>query len=142
MASMKAKKGNPWEREVAYNFKLLGFKVERLDDNTKGIDLLVENMGDVPALEGKCWTYTVECKHHKGFTWNKLKKIYKTTEATTKKKLGHLVVPMVVFKGNNQPPLIMYEDEDIDSLVVIPFVEWQKPHEWKKVPKGYKVWQN
>ena len=44
MASWKAKKGNPFERLIAYNLMLLGYDVNRIDDNTKGIDLLANKL--------------------------------------------------------------------------------------------------
>ncbi len=131
MASIKAKKGNPFERRVAYNLMQANYKVERLDDNTKGIDLIAKD-SDESVLP-----YAIECKFHKKFSWNELVKIYIKTEKTSEKHLlNHHSI--VVLKANQQPPLVMYKVsltyfvQEFTSYFNCQFVD---------IPKGYKVWK-
>ena len=46
MSTIKARKGNPFERLIAYQFMLMGYTVLRIDDNTKGIDILESHSHD------------------------------------------------------------------------------------------------
>lgn len=50
--------------------------------------------------------FVVECKRHKGFSWNELKKYYDKLVKNTPQNYH----PYLVFKGNNQPPLVMFHD--------------------------------
>lgn len=129
MASMKSKKGSPFERDVAYSLKESGFNVEVLGDNTKGIDIIASDREK---------TYYIECKFHKGFSWNELMKVYEKTRKTTR-LIGMDIVPIVVFKANRQPPLVMVEDHYV--ITVMEFNSYFKGCYWNKRPKGYKLWK-
>lgn len=131
MASLKAKKGNPFERKIAYNLIIFNYNVIRLDDNTKGIDLLVKNPTNEKLL------FAVECKFHKHFSWNELVNIYKKTEYNSKKYLKDYI-PLLVFKSNRQPPLVMHKVES--SYFVQEFTSFFKCT-FVSIPKGYKLWQ-
>ena len=127
MASMKAKKGNPFERAVAYNLQLYNFEVTRIDDNTAGVDL-VAKIND--------YVIYIECKHHKGFSWNQLAKFYWKTHKMAMKEFTE---PLLVFKANNQPVCVMAQD--LDGLMVTTWESHFGGKSWKNVPKGYKVWK-
>jgi len=138
MASIKARKGNPFERLVAYNLRLLNFDVDRIDDNTKGIDIIAKN----PLV-----TYVIECKFHKRFSWNEIKKIFEKTKKETELKFGNsfFIIPIFVFKSNQQPILVAFEYEDDSNMYVCTFQAFfglSKDWQIKKIPKGYKVWKN
>jgi Holliday junction resolvase len=124
MATMKAKKGNPFEKLVAFNLKTIGYKVLRPDNNIKGIDLIFTNSDYIQ--------HAVECKRHKGFTWNQLVKYFKKTlEQADKQGIKH---SLLIFKGNNQPVLVMIKTEE--KLMVTEF-EYFFGSKWiNKVPKG------
>lgn len=126
MASIKAKKGNPFERLIAYNLQINGYLVERIDDNTAGVDLVARKADE---------TYYVECKHHKGFSWNELKKYYVKTE---KRAIEDMTIPLLVFRGNNQPILVMHETGDVHVVE-----EWSSFFGKRiiTIPKGFKVWK-
>lgn len=130
MASMKAKKGNVFERLVAYNLTLAGFKVERIDDNTAGVDLVATN---------NKYEHYIECKHHKGFTWNQLVKIYNKTVDYSAKHNKTRGVPWLIFKGNNQPVLIMYRE---DGRILVSTFDSHFMWTIVPIPKGYKVWRD
>ncbi len=130
MASIKAKKGNPFEKLVAYNLQQVGFDVERIDDNTAGVDLV--------ASSGK-YKYYVECKHHKAFSWNKLIGIFKKTDELAQADGVHA---LVVFRANRQPVCIMYYDIDYDRVQVCTFEDYFLPCIWSTIPKGTKIWKN
>lgn len=130
MASIKARKGNVFERLVAYNLQLAGYNVERIDDNTAGVDLVATKRKTV---------FYIECKHHKGFSWNQLAKIfYKTKKYALLQNVE--IEPYLIFKGNNQPILVMFEDNSMD-LTVKTFEDYFGLVT-SSIPKGYKVWQN
>lgn len=131
MTSWKAKKGNPFERKIAYNLMLSNYKVERLDDNTKGIDLVAQ------SKDLLTYPHAIECKFHKAFSWNEIVKIYEKTKITT---FTHLkdYVPIVVFKSNQQPPLVMYKVGE--AYFVQEFTTYFNC-EFNNIPKGYKVWK-
>lgn len=129
MSSIKARKGNPFEKLVAYNLQQIGFEVTRIDDNTAGVDLVASDV---------TFKYYIECKHHKAFSWNELAKIfYKTQEYAYKDKQE----PLLVFRANRQPVCIMYYDIDYDRLQVCTFEDFFQPHTWVTVPKGVKIWK-
>lgn len=137
MASMKAKKGNPHERRVAYNLMKAGYTVTRPDDNTSGIDLIV--------VDANKEIHLIECKHHKGFTWNQLTALWWKTKRTAD-KLGltydHI---SLVFKGNNQPPLVYKYTECSGGPYGIPYVGLFTDRydcNFNVIPKGYKVWRD
>lgn len=137
MASMKAKKGNPFEKLIAYNLKLLGYEVQRIDDNTKGIDLIAKNGVN---------RYVIECKFHKRFSWNEIEKILDKTIKETDVKFGNTndYLPIFIFKGNQQPILIAFKGNN-RCMSIRTFQSWfymgiNKKIE--KIPKGYKVWKD
>jgi len=143
MASMKAKKGNPFEKLIAYNLMLLDYEVQRIDDNTKGIDLI--------ATYSDGTAYTIECKFHKGFSWNKLEKIFEKTVKEAHQKLPESI-PLFIFKANQQPVLVMYGNYNIYgkcTFIVSKFEDYfckeigGVSHNFKivTIPKGYKVWK-
>lgn len=127
MASMKAKKGNPFEYDTAYSLLQAGYVVERSDMNIAGVDLVVKNKGGETL-------YYVECKHHKGFSWNELSKYLEKT----KKHCNEFIKPMLIFRGNNQPVLIMMEQEG--AKVVLQYNDFFGVP-WSKRPVGYKLWK-
>ncbi len=131
MASWKAKKGNPFERRIAYNLMLSNFEVKRLDDNTKGIDLISQDS------DKSVNPYAIECKFHKSFSWNEIVKIYEKTRITVAKHLPNHF-PIVVFKSNQQPPLVMYKVGD--SYFIQEFITYFNC-KFLNIPKGYKVWK-
>jgi len=131
MTSIKAKKGTPFEKLVAYNLQRAGYKVIRPDDNTAGIDLI--------ATSGEAVLY-IECKHHKGFSWNELHRIFMKTKSHCAEDIAY---PLVVFRANRQPITVMGLNNDVfySIPVITTFENWfgLKP---EKLPKGYKVWKN
>ena len=130
---MKAKKGNPFERLVAYNLIQCSFHVDRLDDNTKGIDLIATNRMKL----------VIECKHHKGFSYNQLEKIFVKTEESASELLKQPnqispYIPMFIFKSNNQPILVMYRT--YSGINIMKFEDYFET-KVQQIPKGYKVWK-
>ena len=132
MASMKSKKGNPFERAVAYNLQLNKREVTRIDDNTAGVDLV--------AKLGRQYVLYIECKHHKGFSWNQLAKFYWKTHKIAEEEGAFAVL---AFKANNQPVCVMVIDDITcgDGTMV---TTWDNyfPIPWENIPKGYKVWKD
>ena len=129
MASIKSKKGNPFEYDTAYSLQQAGYEVNRIDDNTKGVDLIATNPKEL---------YYIECKFHKGFSWNTLTKIFRKTYETTK-ETNPKATPLFIFKANQQPVLVMFLGK-----LSIPMVMEFKHYfgdVWAKRPKGYKLWQ-
>ena len=123
MASIKAKKGNPFEKNTQYSMLEAGYDVTRMDDNSKGIDLYY-TIGNNK--------FYVECKRHKGFTWNELVKIYNhTKEGITD---GEVIV---IFKANRQPTLVFYRHKQ-GHFVVVEFKTFYGK-EWSKRPKGWSL---
>ena len=138
MTSIKARKGNPFERLIAYNLKLLNFEVNRIDDNTKGIDLIAKNFID---------TFVIECKFHKKFSWNQIQKIFDKTAKETEIKFTEPndYIPIFIFKSNQQPILVMYYNEEEEGLHICTFQTFfglKEDYEIKKIPKGYKIWKD
>lgn len=130
--SLKSRKGNVFEYDTAYSLKELGWDVERIDDNTKGIDLIARFKDyDTPIY--------VECKNRQDLSWSKLVKIWKKTRDSVDPAEGDDQI-VVVFKSNRQPTLVMLHGENPDGLIVEPF-ELCFGGEWKKRPKGYKLWR-
>ena len=129
--SLKGRKGNPMEYDTAYSLKEGGYSVERMDDNTAGIDLIAWNEDAV--------RYYLECKNRQGLSWNALEKIYKKT-SDTMEGLDIKAIPLVVFKSNRQPVLVMSWDAYFYGMVITPFYEYFKC-DWSKRPKGYKLWR-
>lgn len=128
MASMKAKKGNPFQYDTAYSLIRSGYVVKYDDLNLPGLDLRVYNKQG--AL-----TYYVECKHHKKFSWNELVKYFNKTAKLAKEEGA---VPMLIFRANHQPVLIMVERDGIKT--VLEYNDYfAEP--WSKRPKGYKLWK-
>lgn len=126
---MKAKKGNPFEYNVAYSLIQAGLDVRRIDDNTAGVDLVADD-------QDKDMHYYIECKHHKGFSWNELIKIFEKTKKIAQPKR---YTPLVVFRSNRQPVLVMYEMPYFNDMVIMTFEGyWATP--FIKRPKGYKIW--
>ena len=140
---MKAKKGNPFEKLIAYNLMLLGYDVQRIDDNTKGIDLLVSGGKEKLFID----RFVVECKFHKKFSWNEIYKILLKTQKETFQKFNDLVnnAPIFIFKGNQQPVLVAYFDSSVvaeDEMKIETFLNFFSAKEIEKIPKGYKVWRD
>lgn len=130
MASIKAKKGNPFEYDTAYSLKEGGWDVARMDDNSAGVDLVAttRTVFEDGAEEVR---YGIECKNRQGLTWNALKKIYEKTCITLEETD---MAPCVVFKSNRQPTLVfsgdaVYEFESYFGC------------KWQRRPKGYKIWK-
>jgi Holliday junction resolvase len=126
MASMKAKKGNPFERLVAYNLSKIGV-ISRPDSNIKGVDIIATT---------RYQTYAIECKFHKVFSWNKLLKIYEKTKETVDKS-GEDMIPLLVFKPNQQPVMIFYYNTYYSSFMIMPLenyfgIEWES-----KIPQSH-----
>jgi hypothetical protein len=131
MASMKARKGNPFEYDTAYSLKEGGYTVERMDDNTAGIDLIVRTKDETVE-------YYVECKNRQGLSWNALVKIYEKTEQTMRENNLHGLC-RVVFKSNRQPVLVMWKPAGRDYIITT-FNDAFLCH-WSKRPKGFKLWR-
>ena len=55
---------------------------------------------DLQSVIGK---FTIECKCHKGFSWNKLTKLFAKLQTRTPKGYE----PFLIFKANQQPVLVM-----------------------------------
>ena len=129
MSSIKARKGNPFEYNVAYSImQNKNMSVKRIDDNTSGVDLIAENKVSKE-------TFYIECKFHKGFSWNKLEKIFTKTKEKTKDK----ATPLLIFKANRQPVCVMYSGYLSNIYTVIKFEDfWDVP--FLKRPKGVKIW--
>ncbi len=130
MASMKAKKGTPFERDVAYSLIQGGYEVNLLGDNTVGVDLIAKDV----QYKYVGFTYIIECKNHKKFTWNELSKIYDKTDKTAT-KLSIEGMPVVVFHTNRQPVLVMGKGL---SRYIVPF-DGAFGTPFVKRPKGYKL---
>ena len=129
---MKAKKGNPFEYDTAYSLQQADYKVERIDDNTKGVDLIAENSSG--------YKLAIECKFHKGFSWNQLTKIFLKTELYVLTNLDKNYKPLLIFKSNRQPVLVFFRN-NIGHLTITSFTNFFYTA-WSKRPKGYKIWQN
>ena len=137
MASWKAKKGNPFERLIAYNLMLLGNDVNRIDDNTEGIDLLADKINT--------GLFVIECKFHKSFSWNEIEKVFnKTTQTAACSFPNKYYVPIFIFKSNQQPILVAYKDVIHHKLHVTTFhtfFHMKDDQKIQQIPKGYKVWK-
>lgn len=126
--SKETKKGFAFERDTAYSLLQGGHDVERTGDNTAGVDLV--------SIEDTDIFYYIECKFHKTFTWNELVKIFNKTEQyceTFEEK-----EPVVIYKTNLQPVLVMHRNNRF-KLTINTFNDFFG-FEWKKRPKGYKLW--
>ncbi len=122
MASMKAKKGNPFEYHTLYSFLEAGYDAKRFDDNKSGIDLVVN-------IEDTIY-WCIECKNRKRtLSWNQLHKIWKNSCEEAEKLYEDWEV-YVVFKSNHQPCLV-YDGHNIMKFDNV-FCEW------KKRPKGHR----
>jgi len=71
--------------------------------------------------------YIIECKRLKGMSWNQAKKFFLKLEKNKlpRKMLGNIVgnkVPLLLFKSNQQPCLVMYRDMEI--LLVVQFEDY------------------
>lgn len=130
MASVKSIKGNPFEYDTAYSLQQNNFEVNRIDDNTKGIDLIAT---------GEEQTLFIECKFHQKFTWNELIKIFHKT-FTTSQSINREARPLLIFKSNQQPVLVMFL-HTLGIPTIMEFKHYFKT-EWSKRPKGYKLWKN
>lgn len=128
MSSIKARKGNPFEYDTAYSLQQAHYTVNRIDDNSKGLDLIAKRNGI---------TFHIECKFHKGFSWNQLTKIFDKTYETSL-NISPDAIPIVVFKANQQPVLVMYLGA-FNNLIVTQFNSYFGV-EWSKRPKGFKLW--
>ena len=130
MASWKARKGNPFERRVLFNLQKIGFKAEILNDNTAGIDIIAKDprQPTEPPL-------AIECKFHKGFSWNELEKIFLKTEH---KAIGQGLAPLFIFKSNRQPACVFYRS--IIGLQIMKFEDYFNTP-FSETPKGFKIWQ-
>lgn len=58
----------------------------------------------------------VECKRHRGFSWNELKKYFIKLEERT----SHEYRCYLIFQANHQPPLVMFRLNGL-SIIVIEF---------------------
>lgn len=131
--SLKSRKGNRFEYDTAYSLKEAGYIVDRIDDNTKGTDLIVKGRVNGSPSERK---YFVECKNRQELSWNKLWKIYTKTSEIAKL---HDAIPIVVFKSNFQPTLVMARVAGY-GFIITQFYDIFRTT-WKKRPKGYKLWK-
>ena len=130
MASIKAKKGNPFEYNTQYSLLEGNYPCVRMDDNSEGIDLYID------YENGKQF---IECKRHKGFTWNELVKTYEKT----KKTVDGPETVYLIFKGNRQPTLVFYRHfyrHDEVGHYTVKLFEEVFGCEWKKRPKGWKIY--
>lgn len=134
MPSMKAKKGNPFEKDCLYNLDKLKFKCKLLNDNYPGVDIIAE---------GENYGYVIECKNHKSFTWNELIKILKKTQENTEKLFPFDIkseeVPyysMVIFKPKRTPVLILSDYGDSPPFIMT-FEDFFHT-KFEKRPKGWR----
>ncbi len=125
--SKQKTKGFGFEREVAYSLIQGGYNVKRTgNDNIAGVDVMANIDGN---------KYFIECKRYKGFSWNQLSKILDgTIEFMETNKLRG--APVLVFKANQQPALVMLKDNSTKSKMVIEFNEFFGT-EFLKRPKGH-----
>lgn len=129
MTSMKAKKGNPFEYDVAYSLKEAGYSVTRIDDNSKGLDLIATTPDSV-------FSFAIECKNRQALSWNLLKKIFNKTATIAEE--NNLSVPIIIFHSNRQPVLVYMEDRLNNGIIHTFEGYFNTP--FKKRPKGYKLW--
>lgn len=102
MSSMKAKKGNPFEYDVAYTYHKNGFEVKRYDNNREGLDLIAIHK-DLNLI------VFIECKN-RNLSWNEMKKVYAKLIKTAntfdfKMKKNANVVFRLIFHPKRQPVL-------------------------------------
>ena len=129
MSSIKARKGNPFEKDVAYSLIQGRYKVIRPDDNTKGVDL-VASLGPTK--------HYIECKNRKKLTWNELRKIYEKTVKSLEEKDILFPIVRVVFHTNQQPVLVFWKPAGADYVITTFDDAFLCP--FQKRPKGYKIW--
>ena len=106
----------------------------RIDDNSQGLDLI----GNIIDKRGaKSWIY-IECKNRQKLSWNELKKIH---EKLVKISSGHsgCGTSYVVFKSNHQPTLVFWKPAALDYIISTFNDVFYC--DWKKRPKGYKLWK-
>ena len=125
--SKQKTKGLGFERNVQYSLIEGGYKAIRTgDNNIAGVDV-VATLNGIP--------YYIECKNHKAFSWNQLVKYYIKTEKFAK-KTDYSAVPILVFKANQQPVLVMTLGH-IKGYKVIEF-DTYFGCEYQIRPKGHK----
>jgi len=125
-------KGYGFEREVAYSLIEGGYKVKRTgNDNIAGIDVIAKDL-DTGA-------FLIECKRYKGFSWNQLVGMLNKTLEFALDLKG---VPILVFKANQQPALVMYVLRGVYTVVQFedffntPFLKRPKGHTFLKEEDG------
>jgi hypothetical protein len=97
MASIKAKKGNPFERDVEASLRQVYPDARR----THEIGYILEY--DVISDIGKI---AVECKRIRGVSWNRLVKFYNKLNSVA--PVGYACY--VIFQCNHQPCLVFYTE--------------------------------
>ncbi|NPV12698.1 MAG: hypothetical protein HPY57_13005 [Ignavibacteria bacterium] len=139
MATMKAKKGNPFEYNVMYSLMQIrdDWEVIRPDSNYEGVDLIVKT--------GEDDYFFVECKN-RNLSWTQLVKLYKKNEnkvykllrEITKNVYGDFPEYYIVFKPKRCEPLVFYcnHTHDGDHYYMTSF-ETLFDGEYKTRPKGF-----
>ncbi len=142
MATMKAKKGNPFEYNVMYSLLegAINYTVYRPDTNYKGVDLIADD---------EITMYFIECKN-RNLRWNELKKLLDENMASVKKlaiKLNVSLFPhkyAIVFKPKHFEPMVAYyhylqgDDENKLHLRVVSFEEYFGV-KYQTRPKGHNL---
>jgi len=133
MASIKATKGNPFEYDTAYSLEQAGWIVTRINDNTKGIDLIASTIMDVKI-------HYIECKFHNKFSWNEIFQILEKSLNTVKKQINPFDPKVIfIFKTNQQPVLVAYF-ANMNNIRLMTFEDYFGK-QWVKRPKGFKFWK-
>ncbi|MCM8827590.1 MAG: hypothetical protein NC904_08780 [Candidatus Omnitrophica bacterium] len=133
MATMKSKKGNPFEYDTMYNFIDERYDIIRPDTNIKGIDIIIYDKDNLKYL-------LIECKN-RNLSWNELKNIYddnmsnviKFTSSNGIKKYDYYII----FKPKRTEVLVFYCIDKIQRYLSTFRNTFKK--EFIKRPKGFSV---
>lgn len=108
MVNPPKQKGNQFEYDCQHNLEqvYIGRPVYRTAE--RGYQLQFDLRIDCPN-----GYIAVECKREKGFTWNRLKQFFQKLEIKASDAKEH----KLLFKGNRQPPLVMFRNKDKDITV-------------------------
>jgi len=100
-------KGSQFELDVAYNLSKVDTDVRRLYGE-----------GQVLQYDIESKNYVVECKFHKSISWNEAMKYFLKLKEKTKNKNK---IPLLIFKSNRQPVLVMFE---LHHIFVVKFEDF------------------
>jgi len=99
MATMKSKKGNPFEYDVMYSLAKIGYKIARPQSNEENLDIVAFDFS-------RKIVFLIECKNQKHMTLAKAKKIYKNvilSHAEQIRNNGELYfIALLIFKFQKQ----------------------------------------